>query len=279
MNNRISSEASALELPHLRLILHFFQDLYCEVLRQKEKILSKAPVGDEGFSVFGTQHDLASETRVIPFVDQEAEEIIRVFQNLLEEQAIEVNYEGGSFAAACYKEAQYIMAALVDEIFLGLPWAGRRYWETHLLEERIFGTHVAGENFFNNLEHFLKERDPLKRELGLLYLTALGLGFRGKYRGFDDQGAISYYREQVFMFVYHKRPTLFDEQQLLFPACTLSTLEGGMEQETTDLRTWSLVFLGVLGTYLLLSFGIWYGATMPLQRAVNAILEDATNAS
>ncbi len=257
---------------YVHFLLRFFQDFYYEMLRQKERVLSgRGRLALPNHAPTGTE--VAPQTTTA--IDEEAESILKILENILEEQSIEASEEGGTFGVACYKEAQYIMAALADEVFLSLSWEGRKYWEANLLEERLFKTHVAGERFFKNLENFLQERDSLKRELGILYLTALGLGFRGQYRGFNDQGSIEKYREQLFVLVYHHKPSLFDGNELLCPSATRNTLSGSVPQNNKDVRRWTLAFLGCLSGYLLISYGIWYGATHSLSKATNSILEDA----
>lgn len=247
---------------NLFFISDFFENFYYEILRQKERILSgkwRDPFDGEA----------APETQ-----QEEVKKILNVFNYLLEEQSLKANYEGGAFGVACYREAQYIMVVLADEIFLNIPWEGRAYWEAHLLEERIFSSHVAGDHFFEILDKFLKERNPLKREIGILYLTCLGLGFRGKYRGFDDGGLIARYREQLFTFIYHQSPKLFQNKPALFPQTSQYTLEGSPQKDITDFRIWVTIFLSVLVCYLILSYGIWYATTNNLSHITTAILED-----
>jgi hypothetical protein len=77
--------------------------------------------------------------------DMMAEEALRRLQTLLEMQALEAGRRGGEYGVLYYKEAQYVMAALADEIFLTLDWTGRDTWRSDLLETRLFGTYDAGE--------------------------------------------------------------------------------------------------------------------------------------
>ncbi|MGL4372085.1 MAG: DotU family type IV/VI secretion system protein [Alphaproteobacteria bacterium] len=263
---------------NLSFIFLFFEDFYYEILRQKERVLSnrwrqtlpsvlalEAPLSHEASSIKAMVGD--------GYQDPDVERILSSFQHILETQSLKANQEGGAFGVACYREAQYIMVALADEIFLGLPWEGRRYWESHLLEERTFSSHIAGERFFTFLDAFLKERNPLKQEIALLYLSALGLGFRGKYKGFDDGGALSLYREQLFTFIYRQSPSLFQTSQHLFPQATQHKLEGAPEQWNEDLRKWGLILLGVILGYFFLSYTVWYGTTYHLDMLTDSILE------
>jgi type VI secretion system protein ImpK len=266
---------------NLSFISLFFEDFYYEILRQKERVLSNrwrqtlrpmlalaAPASSELSSIQGVEG-------VMPegYQDPDVERILSSFQHVLETQSLKANQEGGAFGVACYREAQYIMVALADEIFLNLPWEGRRYWESHLLEERAFSSHVAGERLFIFLDAFLKERNPLKQEIALLYLSALGLGFRGKYRGFEDGGALNLYREQLFSFTYRKSPSLFRTSQTLFPQATQHTREGAPEQQNEDIRKWGLILLGSILGYFFFSYTVWYGATHPLDTVTNSILD------
>lgn len=249
-------------LNNLSFITEFFEDFYYETLRQKERILS------------GRWRDLAEVEASGESLQESTENILNIFHRLLEEQSLKANREGGAFGVACYREAQYIMVVLADEVFLNIPWEGRTYWESHLLEERVFSSHVAGDHFFHVLDDFLKERNPTKREIGFLYLTCLGLGFKGKYRGFDDQGRIARYREQLFTFIYHQSPTLFQHKPALFPQASQYTLEGTPQKDITDFRIWKTIFISVFVCYLVLSYGIWYATTNNLSQLTSAVLED-----
>jgi hypothetical protein len=77
------------------------------------------------------------------------------------------------------------------------------------------------------------------------------------------------------MFIYHQKPTLFQGDSLLFPATITATIEGAVEQEAGDARTWFLIFCAAFCFYLFLSYGVWYGVTHSLSRTTSAILEDA----
>jgi len=57
---------------------------------------------------------------------------------LLNRQEAEVRRTGGEYASAIYRRAQYVMAALADEIFLYLDWPGREAWRANLLEFVVF---------------------------------------------------------------------------------------------------------------------------------------------
>ena len=179
---------------------------------------------------------------------------------------------GGDFAAKYYLEAQYLMAAYADEVFLNLNWAGRKEWESNLLESRMYNTHVAGEEFFTRLDHYLTNRDPSTRDIGAIYLWMLGLGFRGKYRNVDDAGSIATYRRRLYEFVLLEKPDLINETPL-FPQAYQHTLDEGILTKLPNPRTYNFTFLGVLVAFFIGSFLVWYKEIAPINHAMNEIIQ------
>jgi type VI secretion system protein ImpK len=254
-------------------VLLFFKAFYEElmrlrtvVVRQKSQMLKR--VGEKSSPAFSQKEHVidVSDTLV----------------NFLENQALEARKLGGSMGESVYREAQYVMAALADEVFLSLPaWEGRMFWQQYLLEQRLFRTHVAGAKFFDAAEDLLKTNDPLRLGLGFIYLTALGVGFRGKYRGVNDQGVLDDYKERLFMYVYREKPRLLDnEGELLFPEAVSATITRPLSRPLLgEVRRWSLVLAAALGIYAVLAYGVWFGVTHQLQTSADMILEDLASAT
>lgn len=239
-------------------IVECFEEFYREVLRHKQFVLSKPWVKTDG----------AAESS--PNVT--AEYVITKLQAFLEQQAITANYGGNSFAETYYQEAQFIMVALADETFLNLDWSGKPYWEANLLEQRLYNTHSAGQVLFDKLDALLQNKDPVRTDLAVLYLSALGLGFRGKYRHFEDKGALKSYRMRLFTFINRREPYLFQQKMHLFPDAYSHTLEGNRTKELPNARNWYILFTTIGLTYLSISFVIWYSATADISRVINRII-------
>jgi type VI secretion system protein ImpK len=178
---------------------------------------------------------------------------------------------GGTYGAEFYKEAQYVMVALADEIFLHTEWEGRKVWVSHLLETKIFRTHVAGELFFERLERLLKDRDPVYRDLAAVYLMALSLGFKGKYRGADDRGLLGSYKKQLFSFVFRHEPDLKGESRHLFPETYYHTLREEKKRRLPNPRAWLILLGFVVLAYVLMTHGLWLKLTTPLGEANDRI--------
>lgn len=184
----------------------------------------------------------------------------------LERQALHAQRSRGDYALKIFAEAQYVMAALADEIFLHLDWGGREAWNSNILEAKLFRSHRAGEQVFERLEVLLTERNPLHQNLAEVYLMALGLGFQGRYRGaVDGPARLDRYRLRLFDFIYDDEPELPREGALLFPQAYANTLDKGIPARMPNLRPWLLSFL-VLAL-------IWVVASIPLWRNLVGDLE------
>lgn len=239
-------------------IVECFEEFYREVLKYKQLVYSRAWEK--------ASEDSSSSPEAI------AEYIISNLQNYLEQQAKTVSYGGDSFAENYYDEAQFIMVALADEVFLSIDWPGRKYWETNLLEQRLYNSHSAGQTFFDALDELLEAQNPIRIDIASLYLSALGLDFQGKYRHFSDEGALESYRKRLFSFINRREPYLFKVKTTLFPEAYSHTLEGSGTKELPNLRNWYYVFAGLALTYLLISYIIWYSATWDISRILNRII-------
>ena len=194
---------------------------------------------------------------------------------LFERQKAQAWRYGGTYGAEFYKEAQYVMVALADEIFLDAKWGWRDVWVSNLLESRIFGTHVAGDLFFRRVERLLADRDPVYRDLGAVYLMALSLGFRGKYRDADDVGLLDEYRRQLFTFVFRREPDLDAAGRPVFPEAYLQAPREETKRRMPSPRAWMVLLAATVLAYVALTHGIWAQLTQPLFDANDKITPPA----
>jgi type VI secretion system protein ImpK len=224
------------------------------------------------------EHQSSSDTSALEYAGQPPADHIRistlVWQRLLtlfERQALHAWRYGGTYGAEFYKEAQYVMVALADEIFLHTEWEGKRAWVSNLLETKFFQSHVAGELFFQKLERLLHDRDPVYKDLAAVYLMALSLGFRGKYRGLDDRGQLARYREQLFSFIFRREPNLENESKHIFPEAYFHTLREETKKRLPHPRIWIGVLCLVIVTYLAATHLLWVDLTSRLEQVNDRI--------
>ncbi len=172
-----------------------------------------------------------------------------------------------------YFEAQYVMAAFADDVFIHLNWEGKRAWTSNLLETALFRTHLAGEKFFEKLDQLLRDRDPADRSLAAVYLTALALGFRGRYHGLNDHGKIRRYRKELFSFAFRRPADLVGTAKVGFPDSYGHNLRNEKRKKLTNPRVWLGVLAVVLVTYLVASHALWMRLTSRIEQSNQQIVE------
>lgn len=166
-----------------------------------------------------------------------------------------------------YFEAQYVMAAFADDVFIHLNWEGKRAWTSNLLEAALFQSHIAGEMFFDKLDRLLRDRDPADKSLAAVYLSALSLGFRGKYQGLNDHGKLRRYRQELFAFVFRHPQDLTSDSKIAFPDNYIKNLREEKKRKLSNPRVWVAVLVFVFLTYLAVSHGMWMKLTSRLDYA------------
>lgn len=227
-------------------LLAQFRDFYKEILRLKSQARSSVPV--EAVEEYPTAH---------PRQDLTAETVHRALLSALEKQALEAERSGGAFAYEVYREAQYVFAALADEVFLNLDWPGSKEWP--LLESKLFHSHVAGELFFEKLDRLLQLRDPAYQDLAAVFFMAIALGFKGKFRGNESNACLDRYRRELFLMIFHRPSHGIGEDSELFPESYLHTLREGGKKKLPDPRNWLALIPVVILLWLLLSTVLWQG--------------------
>jgi type VI secretion system protein ImpK len=187
-------------------------------------------------------------------------------------QILDLGYDhaarlGGAYGATLYTNAKYAMAALADEVFLHqVQWGGAAAWGEDLLETRMFGSSLAGERLFHDIDAVLKEGSPINIELAAVYLLVLTLGFRGRYRGHDDS-ALDAYRQRLRSFIGNRLPPVQPDEPI-FTSAYHHTLDEGSEQFLPAIARWVWLSIAALLIYLVVSHGIWLWLTGPITTVI-----------
>ncbi|CAO4841665.1 MAG: hypothetical protein FADNKDHG_01092 [Holosporales bacterium] len=234
-----------------------FQMFYYEVLRQKEK----------AFRTFENE-----EQETTTYVESIVQEIQKKLHHVLEAQSLQATKNIGGITASYFRDSQYVMVALADEIFINMEWAGSRIWRKNLLEGQVFQTQIAGEQFYKRLDLLLQSNDPTRCELGQVYLTALSLGFKGRFNEGKDQEQLDWYKDQLFVLMkgrhnelfYPGRPRLNDDPY----AYTISEQPG---KGLPDLRSWISTFMSVMVVYIFISYMVWHNLASEMGSVLNEI--------
>lgn len=269
------------------LLLDQFRDFYQEVVRWKRLVAREggalaavsASGGTGGVMVAGPGAPSGALMLVGGAVPAPAAApavapatVWQALLGLLNRQEAEVRRSGGEYASAIYRRAQYVMAALADEIFLYLDWPGREAWRTNLLEFKLFQSYRAGEEVFRRIEALLRTRDPADSELAKIYLMALALGFRGELRGPEAQARIDWYRRELYTFLTQRDPGTPREPHSLFPEAYQSTVDAsGAGRRLSAARRWLLAGLVLALLWIVVGHRIWIGVVEDLEPLVDQI--------
>ena len=241
--------------PDSSLLLRQFREFYREIVRLRKAVEHTADAGfAEPLSMAATAATGVSGGST-SWAPSQVQPVWQQLLAILERQALEAGQTGGSFGFEIYREAQYLMAALADEIFLNTQWEGRNTWP--LLESRLFQTHYAGEVIFQKLDRILQRRDPFYVDLATVYFLVLSLGFQGRYRGADDRTPLEVYRRQLFVTIHRRNPRLFTASTPLFPEAYDHTLEKSAPRKLPDQKNWLWLIGAIFVMWLVVSHTAW----------------------
>lgn len=93
-------------------------------------------------------------------------------------------------------DAQYALAAYVDEMIQYTNWPGKMEWAQRPLQALLFNEARAGVNFFHRLDEIRRRSGEATR----VYYACLALGFQGEYRiqGGDIEQLTEDLRRELF---------------------------------------------------------------------------------
>jgi type IV/VI secretion system ImpK/VasF family protein len=137
--------------------------------------------------------------------------------NMLEHHTLNLHPHRGQSGDDLYSELLYLLTVFTDEIFINIDWQGEYIWQDHLLEERIFNSHVAGLRLFDNLEKHINHPVRESDSMIVIYYLVLCLGFKGKFMHRDFGDKLKYYRKQLYALLYKSKPFSFQMIKHLFP--------------------------------------------------------------
>lgn len=208
--------------------------------------------------------------------DGGARAVLDRLEDVLKARAELARRQSSEREAAVLREAQYVMCALADDLFLHeVEWKGAAAWGEDLLERRMFGTRVAGERFFENVQRLTKVRGRAEAELAPVYLLALGLGFRGRFRAEEHAAVIERHAADLYEMVAGRPADPAAPARPLVPAGVRNVVQGTGQRRPVPKVSWPLVVAGIVGAFVVLSTGLWYAGTHELSAAADAVIRAA----
>ncbi len=258
-------------------ILDLFRDFYTEIIRQKDRIArmrgNYAPLQAQKSMAAAAGGEQVSVGVAVSDDEVLAQDVRGALLTVLQAQSATVTRSAGAFGLELYAEAQYVMASIADEVFLNLEWPGRPHWR--LLESSLFQTHAAGEIIFQRIDELLRQGDVSRTEMATIYFTALALGFKGRYRGMEDQSRLDNYRNRLFAMIYRRAPEQINRDDVLLPQNYLVSSEGAARKLLPDPRRWYLLVVVILLVWLVASHFVWTGLTDRVARFADC-MQDPT---
>ncbi|MDR0555935.1 MAG: DotU family type IV/VI secretion system protein [Holosporaceae bacterium] len=174
------------------------------------------------------------------------------------------------------KEVVYLMAAIADEVFLNMEWPGKQYWEENMLEQRYFGSQIAGEKVFDRIDILLGENDPTSVGKAKIYLKILLLGFKGKYRRLEDeQTGIALYKNNLLVFIEKNDKSIFMIGHRIFQKEYTYTIPTIHRKLLPDASIVSYMCAFFVFMFLVISSVVWIFETRDLKRLLCDISEIA----
>jgi type VI secretion system protein ImpK len=246
-------------------LLREFEDFYSEVIRLRTRA--------------ELQYAEAAGGKEAEAEDNPAEAIWGRLADLLEKQGRFTDVSTGDIGKELYLQAQYVMVALADEVFLNTEWSGREYWTNHLLESHFFNSNIAGEQFFRRVDKLLQEPERGFSDIYTVYLMALSLGFLGKYRGRAQGGRIDELRRRLFLRIYHRKPQPPGDSRRLFANCYEHTLDLGDFKKLPSPGRWFLALAVAVILWIGISTLVWQSLTGGLEADLSKIRTHAARIS
>lgn len=243
------------------VLLMQFRQFLSELVRQKEMVERAFPrTGAEGLET--------GETALAEDDTLRVQDVRQGLINLLEQQSARTGDLGGSIGYGLYREAEYVMAGLADEMFLNANWSGRESWR--LLEQELFQTHASGDLFFQKLDRLLATNSS-QNDLAMIYFQALALDFQGRYRNADPKNQLERYRRQLYQRIYGRQAGSSPGESIFQQSYEYTAIDDE-PRRIRSAHLWWLVLGGVVAIWLVASSLLWISLVTPISARVQRIL-------
>ncbi|MBK8174257.1 MAG: DotU family type IV/VI secretion system protein [Rhodospirillales bacterium] len=219
----------------------------------------------------------ASDGIVVAVGDRDAETVARTIFARLHRVLGELGYGAYRIGrpTALDIDVGYIMAALADETLLHrVKWPGRDRWQSMLLEDALYGSRIAGERIFEAAEELAHGSSVFRSDIALAILLTLQLGFRGRYRGINDEGAPARLRSRLYELLCHRPWNETLEWRTSFAAAYQPTLGEDHAAGLPRLRPWLAAIAVTVCGFLLVNHMIWRNATHDIVERASQVVEE-----
>ncbi len=170
----------------------------------------------------------------------------------------------------------YVLACYADEALLHhIDWNGRDVWSETLFERTLFGSRVAGDRIFAMAESAATGAKAVRDDLLAVLFLALSCGFRGKYRGSDDRGAIRALAQKLYERMMERPPPQALSFREHLGAAYGEPFEEPRRAGAPDWRRWTWAPVAAAIVWLALSQGLWSWRNHEVSKTSDSILDIA----
>jgi type VI secretion system protein ImpK len=256
----LTVSAAAYGERHSIILLKQLRDFVAEVLQVIDTLSAPASADDEP----------AEHARQLA---QEASERIA---RIISAKTIDLSHSDSTAARAAMDELRYLMAAMADELLLSSDWPGRARFTETLIETRLFGSSVAGDQIFQRIDTLLAGAGDTAPPMAALYLFAISTGFEGRHRGLRADDTLQPLRDALFRLIYRRDaklgPTLAGQpdvsDRVLSPQAYRYPLSNIVPVRFFRFSRGVLSFIGTMLLLIALSQVAWRWSTAPVRKAL-----------
>lgn len=205
-----------------------------------------------------------------------AAEACEVLARKIDAQTMDISRNGSTADRAAVDELRYLKAAIADELLLSRDWSGRSRYTEHLVETRLFGTSIAGDEIFRRIHALLAQAAGQPSQMAPLYLFAISIGFEGRHRGAQAAMALQPLRDALFRLIYRREPELapgltgqpreadrvLSDQAYHYPLSNIAPVRFFRFSRGT------LAFIGAMVLLVALSQIAWLWTSAPVRKAL-----------
>ena len=196
-------------------------------------------------------------------------------------QNMELMRKGSKSQQNRFEETKYLKAAIADELLLKREWAGRKFFTDYLVEDNLFGTSIAGEKVFKDINLLLESPPGRQPEIEQMYLFALAIGFEGKYRGNNSEKEINNILRQLFSHITRREPELGPKkldaeitQRLVSKQTYRHTISNIKPIRIFRFSKQSVIFTIFFLALLVISQFLWVWFSSPLRNALDQLVNN-----
>jgi type VI protein secretion system component VasF len=166
------------------------------------------------------------------------------------------------------EEVRHALAAFADDALLSFDWSGQALWAREPLAAALAAGRLP-PRLADRIDALLQRNSAADVPLGLVYLTALSLGFVGA----DDteRTALRRRREELALFVARHDPVPAPYSRHVCPDAYTRTVRPPIERTRDAAPLWRAVAGGVL-LFLLLSHAVWLYITGDLRTLTERVV-------